>query len=187
MAVTDLGARLLTADDLLRLSGEGVRGELIRGVLCETMPTGREHGQIVVNLVSELRAFVKPRRLGILTASDSGVWLERDPDTVREPDIAFFSVDRSPLDGRVTGYAEVAPNLVVEIASPGDSRRELNDKARMWLSFGVELVWVVHPDRRSVDVHRSNRPVATATDADTLDGQHVLPGFTCKVRAFFDT
>ncbi|MDE2767020.1 MAG: Uma2 family endonuclease [Acidobacteriota bacterium] len=187
MAVTDLGARLLTADDLLRLSSEGVRGELIRGVLCETMPAGREHGQIVVNLVILLGNFIKPRRLGVLTASDSGVWLERDPDTVREPDIAFFSAETSPLDERVTGYAEVAPDLVVEIASPGDSRRELNDKARMWISFGVELVLVVHPDERAVDVHRADSPVVTISDADALDGQHVLPGFTCEVRAFFDT
>ena len=73
MAVTDVGARLLTADDLLRLSSQGVRGELIRGVLCETMPTGREHGQIVTSLVILLGNFIKPRKLGILTASDSGV------------------------------------------------------------------------------------------------------------------
>ena len=90
MAVVDAAPRLLTADDLLRLSSQGVRGELIRGVLSDTMPTGREHGRVVVNLAAELRAFAKPRRLGILTASDSGVWLDRDPDTVREPDIAFF-------------------------------------------------------------------------------------------------
>ena len=185
MAVTDLGARLLTADDLLRLSGEGVRGELVRGVLCETIPTGREHGQIVVNLVILLGNFIKPRRLGVLTASDSGAWLERDPDTVREPDIAFFSAETSPLDERVTGYAQVAPDLVVEIASPGDTRRELNDKARMWLSFGVELVWVVHPDQRAVDVHRAGQTVVTLKDAQALDGQHVLPGFTCEVRAVF--
>ena len=185
MAVTDLGARLLTADDLLRLSSQGVRGELIRGVLCETMPAGREHGQIVVNLVSELRAFVKPRRLGILTASDSGVWLERDPDTVREPDIAFFSAETSLLDERVTGYAEVAPDLVVEVASPGDSRRELNDKALMWLSFGARLVWVVNPEQRTVEVHRTNRPVATLNDADTLDGLDILPGFHHPVAQIF--
>ena len=186
MTATDVASRLLTADDLLRLYSQGVRGELIRGVLCETMPTGREHGQIVVNLVAELRVFVKPRRLGILTASDSGVWLERDPDTVREPDIAYFSAETSPLDERVTGYAEVAPDLVVEITSPGDSRREINDKALMWLSFGVRLVWVVDPERRTVDVHRTNRPVVTLNDADALDGLDVLPGFTCQVRTVFD-
>ena len=187
MAVTDLGARLLTADDLLRLSGQGVRGELIRGVLCETMPTGRAHGRVVVNLATELRNFAKPRQLGILTASDSGVWLERDPDTVREPDIAFFAAETSPLDDWIHGYAEVVPDLVVEVASPGDTRRELNDKALMWLSFGVRWVWVVNPEQRTVDVHRANRPVVSLNNADTLDGLDVLPGFTCQVSAVFDT
>ena len=181
MAVTDLGARLLTADDLLRLSTQGVRGELIRGVLCETMPAGQEHGEIVMRLGAALLKYIQPRRLGRLMGSDSGVWLERDPDTVREPDIAFFSAKTSPLDERVTGFAQVAPDLVVEIASPGDTRRELNDKSRMWLSFGVELVWVVHPDQRTVDVHRVNRPVITLNHADTLDGLHVLPGFHTPV------
>ena len=87
---------LLTADDLLRLHSEGGRGELIRGVLRETMASGQRHGKIVMNLGSELRAFIKPGRLGTLVGSDSGVWLERDPDTVREPDFAFTSVDRLP-------------------------------------------------------------------------------------------
>ena len=187
MAVTDVGARLLTADDLLRLSSQGVRGELIRGVLCETMPTGHQHGRVVTNLVILLGNFIKPRKLGSLTASDSGVWLERDPDTVREPDIAYFSAEKIPLDVTVAGYAEVAPDLVVEIASPSDSRREVNAKALMWLGFGVRLVWVVHPDQRSVDVHRAGHPVATVNDSQALDGHHVLPGFTCEVRAFFDT
>ena len=103
-----------------------------------------------------------------------------------EPDIAYFSAETSPLDERVTGYAEVAPDLVVEITSPGDSRREINDKALMWLSFGVRLVWVVDPERRTVDVHRTNRPVVTLNDADALDGLDVLPGFTCQVRTVFD-
>ena len=144
-----------------------------------------EHGAIVVNLVTELLNFVKPRRLGILTASDSGVWLERDPDTVREPDIAFFSAETSPLDEWVHGYAEVVPDLVVEVGSPGDSHRELNDKALMWLSFGTRLVWVVHPDTRTVDAHRANRPVVTLSEAQTLDGLDVLPGFTCPVVEIF--
>ena len=185
MAVVDAAPRLLTADELLRLSSQGVRGELIRGVLSETMPTGMKHGAIVVNLVTELLNFVKPRRLGILTASDSGVWLERDPDTVREPDIAFFSAETSPLDEWVHGYAEVVPDLVVEVGSPGDSHRELNDKALMWLSFGTRLVWVVHPDTRTVDAHRANRPVVTLSEAQTLDGLDVLPGFTCPVVEIF--
>ena len=182
---TTTETKLLTAADLLRLGGEGVRGELIRGVLCETMPAGHEHGKIVLNLGSALHSFVTPQGLGTLVASDSGVWLERDPDTVREPDIAFTSAEKIPVDARITGYAESAPDLVVEVASPSDSRREVHDKAHMWLNHGVRLVWVVQPETRTVDVYRPDEPVATLGDQDSLDGLDVLPGFSCEVSAVF--
>ena len=184
--MTITAQKLLTAEDLLRLDGQGVRGELIRGVLCETMPTGHEHGKVVLNLGAELRNFVKPRKLGTLTASDSGVWLERDPDTVREPDIAYFPAEKIPLKARVTGYAEVAPDLVVEVVSPSTSRQEANDKALMWLRYGVRLVWVVHPDTRTVDEHQEDRAVRTLAAADALDGADVLHGFSCGVSELFD-
>ena len=178
---------LITADDLLRLCADGVRGELIRGVLSETTPTGREHGQIAVRLAARLHNFVEPRRLGVLTASDSGVWLEHSPDTVREPDVAFFSAEKSPPDERVTGYAQVAPDLAVEIVSPSDRLPAVNDKALMWLRYGVRLVWVVRPDERRVDVHREGHAVVALTENDALDGADVLPGFSCPVREIFGT
>ena len=184
--MTTTEAKLLTAAELLRLCSRGVRGELIRGVLCETMPTGHEHGKIVMRLGAALFNFVDPRKLGTLVASDSGVLLERDPDTVREPDVAFTSVEKIPLDARIVGYAEAVPDLVVEVRSPGDSRREVHDKARMWLSHGVRLAWVVHPDTRTVDVHRPEQPVATLGANDSLDGANVLPGFAHAVSAIFE-
>jgi len=176
---------LLTAADLLRLDAEGVRGELIRGVLCETMPAGIEHGAIVMRLGAALFNVVEPGQLGTLVASDAGVWLERDPDTVREPDIAFFHAEKMPLDARITGYAEVAPVLVVEVASPSDSRREVHDKAHMWVNHGVRLVWVVHLKTRTVDVYRPGGDVATLGEQDALDGLDVLPGFSCEVSPVF--
>ena len=184
---TTTEAKLLTAADLLRLYREGVRGELIRGVLWETMPTGELHGKIVMRLGGMLFGFIEPRGLGTLVASDSGVWLERDPDTVREPDIAFTSVERLPLDAWNTGYSEIVPDLVAEIASPGDGRRALRDKAYMWLGHGVRLVWVVRPEERSVDVYRPGEAVATLEEQDALDGLDVLPGFSCAVGALFGT
>ena len=149
------------------------------------MPTGELHGKIVTRLVGALFSYVEPRGAGTLFASDSGVWLEHEPDTVREPDVAFTSVERLPLDAWNTGYAEVVPDLVVEVASPSDSRREVHDKARMWLSHGVRTVWVVHPETRTVDVHRPERAVATLGDQDALDGLEVLPGFTLDVSVVF--
>ncbi|MDE0118133.1 MAG: Uma2 family endonuclease [bacterium] len=92
---------------------------LLRGVLHETMAAGRRHGKIAVNLATELNLFARARRLGTVVASDSGVWLERDPDTVREPDVAYTSAEKIPLDAEIDGYAEVVPDLVIEIvASP---------------------------------------------------------------------
>ena len=183
--MTTTATKLLTVDDLLRLHSEGVRGELIRGVLCETMASGQRHGKIVMKLGAALVNFVDQRRLGTLVGSDNGVRLENDPDTVREPDIGFTSVDRLPLGEDVEGYAEVVPDLVVEVASPSDSRREVNDKARMWLSYGARLVWVVHPETRTVDVHRTDALVSTLGEDDALDGMDVLPGFSCPVSTVF--
>ena len=101
--------KLLTADDLLRLDSQGIRGELVQAVLCKTMLTGLTYGEVVMNLGGELRRFTKPRRLGRIVGSDSGRLLERNPDTVREPDIAFISAQKLPLDVRLSGYFEGAP------------------------------------------------------------------------------
>ena len=184
--MTTTKQKILTAADLLRLDSKGIRGELIRGELYETMSAGVNHGKIVINLGSELRYFVKPRRLGSIMGSDTGIILERNPDTVREPDIAFISAAKMPLGIDIPGYSEAVPDLVVEIASPNDSRREVNAKVQMWLSYGVRLVWAVFPATRTVESHpqRGGPTLLTATDA--LDGGDVLPGFTCKLSDIFD-
>ena len=184
-AMTTTPTKLLTADDLLQLYGKGVRGELIRGELCETMPSGGRHGEVVMKVGFFLTSFILPRRLGRLAGSDSGVLLERDPDTVREPDIAFISAERLPLDVEVTGYYEVVPDLVVEVVSPSDSAREVMDKALMWLGYGARMVWAVNPETRSVDVYRPGERTITLTESDTLDGLDILPGFTCPIADIF--
>ena len=186
MATIETKLALLTAEDLLRLDGEGVRGELIRGVLHETMPAGLKHGRIVMKLGALLMNFILPRSLGVLAGSDSGVLLERDPDTVREPDPAFTLAARLPPDGPYDGYAEVVPDLVVEVVSPSDRPREVADKIAMWLSHGVRLVWVVRPDSRTIEVHRPAAEVQTLGERDALDGLDVLPGFSCSASAVFD-
>ncbi len=176
--------KLLTAEDLLRMHSQGVRGELLRGVFCKAMPTGREHGEIAANTAYELLNHIKPRKLGIVTTSDSGVRLERDPDTVREPDVAFFGAQRVGPE-RVKSYSDVVPDLVVEIVLPNDDAEKVYDKARMWLSFGVRLVWVANPDSRSMDVHRSGHAVQSVGEDGELDGLDVLPGFRCAVASMF--
>ncbi len=179
-------AKTLTADDLLRLYSEGVRGELIKGEFRETMSAGVTHGKVVINVAGELRSFVRPRRLGSLMGSDTGILLERDPDTVREPDIAYISAERMSLGADVPGYSEIVPDLVVEVVSPGDTRQEVDDKVRMWLNYGARLVWAIYPSTRTVSVNPARGGSSTLTQDDVLDGGDVLPGFFWNVGDIFD-
>ena len=180
------GRKLITAEELLELHSKGVRGELIRGELSETMPSGEARGNVVAKLVYLLMMFVMPRRLGRVTASDSGVRLERRPDTVREPDVGFFSEEKFQGAEPTAGYSEMVPDLVVEVISPSDRLSAVHDKALMWLRYGTRIVWVVNRNRREVAVYREDGPIITLTDADSLDGLDVLPGFTCAVSDVFD-
>ena len=184
--MTTTRRKLLTAEDLLELHSKGIKGELIRGVLAETVSTGVQHGKTTAKFTIKIGIFVEPRKLGTIVTSDSGVLVERDPDVVREPDVAFTSAERMPLDAQIRGYSEVPPDLVVEVASPGDSVRALYDKAHMWLRHGVVIVWVADPDTRTVDVYRQEGTIVTLTEDDTLDGSPVLPGFTLPVREVFE-
>ena len=177
---------LLTAEDLLKLDSKGVKGELIKGVLYERMPSGGRHGEIAVALATEFRIFARPRRLGRVGGSDTGVLLERDPDTVREPDVYFISAERLPLDVSVSGYYEVVPDLVVEIRSPSDSLREFNEKIAMWLGEGVRLVLAIFPVTRTARVHRPDGSTLDLAQDDAFNGEDVLPGFTCQLRDIFE-
>jgi Uma2 family endonuclease len=148
-------------------------------------PPGTWHGRISANVVFALVAFVRQHRAGTVMAQDTGFRIASDPDTVRAPDAAYLDVERSK---RVTrrGYSPVAPNLVVEVLSPDDRPAEVLEKIADWLSAGVELAWVVDPERREVRVHRADGTLALLDDRASLDGEGVLPGFSCPVRELFD-
>ena len=181
-----IASKSLTAHDLLKLYGEGIRGELIKGEFHPTMSAGVTHGKVVINVAGELRSFVRPRRLGSLMGSDTGILLARDPDTVREPDIAYISAERMPIGAEVPGYSEVIPDLIVEVASPSDTPQQVEEKARMWLDYGVRLAWTIHPSSRTVNVYPESGARFTLSEDDVLDGRDVLTGFSWEVRDLFD-
>jgi Uma2 family endonuclease len=179
--------KLLTAEDLLRLNSQGVKGELIRGVLCETVSVGEEHGHIAGIFITYLNVHIRPQRLGRAGGTDVGVLIQRDPAMVREPDVYYVSTERLPLNIRVRGYLEVAPELVVEIVSPSDTQQSVNDKTEMWLGHGVQLVVEVYPAERAVMLHRRNVPFVTLTGDDVLEIEGILPGFSLPLAEIFDS
>ena len=177
-------AKLVTADELLAMPrGEGKRYELIRGVLIEKMPTGDPHGDAVMQTAFAVELYARTNDYGETKAGEPGYRLERDPDTVRAPDVAWFAPGRIPEGTR--GYPELAPDLAVEIKSPSNSNPEMAAKAMMWLSYGSREVWVADPERTTVTVYRPlAEPVVLAED-DTLEGGDLLPGFTSPVWRLF--
>lgn len=187
MTTTPIGEKLLTADEFLRLCAQqAIKGELVRGAVRDTVPTGGKHGEVAMTIGTALTVHVRPNRLGRVAGTDTGVLLERDPDTVREPDVAFFSAEKIPLDVTVRGFYEVVPDLVVEIVSPGDSPSYVAERVAMWLGHGVRLVWAVYPVARTVAAHPLEGPTLIYTEDDEIDGGAVLPEFRCAVRDILD-
>ncbi len=178
--------KLLTAEDLLRLSSQGVKGELINGVLHETVAVGKVHARIAIRMGGEFDRHARRHRLGQVGGTDGGVLIERNPDTVREPDVYFVSAERLPLDDDSDGYLEVMPELVVEIVSPNDRERDVAEKISMWLEHGVSMALEVRPAERTIAIHRPGVPAVTLTGEDVLDGGDVLPGFSLPLSEIFD-
>ncbi len=118
-----------------------------------------------------------------MCVNDTGFITERDPDTVRGPDLAFWRRERLPEVPE--GYAEVAPDLVAEVVSPGDHYSRVQNKVRHYLTRGVRMVWVVDPEDRSVTVYRSWQQATILGENDTVSGEDVVPGFSCKVADLF--
>lgn len=113
------GMAPMTAEELLSTPLPDKRVELVRGVLVVREPAGFRHGAVSAALTRLLGEHVATHRLGFVVAAETGFQLERDPDTVRAPDVAFVRGDRIPDPGPL-GYAALAPDLVVEVVSPGD-------------------------------------------------------------------
>lgn len=176
-----------TAADLERLSAQGWRVELWEGQLVRMSPTGDLHGRVTRRLDRALDRYLTPRGLGELWPTEAGFDLTRpgeERQTVLAADIAFVRAERVPPP--TEGYVPVVPDLVVETASPSQSRMEMDDKARQWLERGVPLVWVVWPARRRIDEWRRGATAPRAMGpGETLDGQEILPGFHLPVADLF--
>ena len=176
-------AKQWTIEDLAALPDDGNLYDVVEGELRRKAPPGWDHGDVLLALGGELRRFVMAHKLGRVSGGDPGHILARDPDTMVGPDIAFIRSDRLPADRR--GWLDLAPDLAVEVISPGDSFSDVMDKADRFLAVGSRLIWLIDPLRKRVLVRAGNRPLVELTERDTLDGADVVPGFEVTVADLF--
>lgn len=179
----------VTPEEFLRLP-DSVGYELVNGQLVERH-MGAESSEIAGRIVVLLGLFLRTHRIGRLFTSEASYQcFPDDPRKLRRPDVSFVRFDRLPNGAAPKGQIRVAPDLAIEVISPGDTAEKVEEKIGEYLGAGVPLVWVAYPGTRSVRVHRprnsSNGAVSSLSQDDTITGENVLPGFSCGVREFFD-
>ena len=129
--------KLLTAEEFAKLPDpvDGSKQELVRGEVISMAPPSFRHGIVQVNIAMLLRVFAKEHKLGRVTV-ESGVVTERNEDTVRGPDVAYWSFEKLPADQVPEVYADVAPDLCVEVNSPGNTKQRTTRKIREYFACG---------------------------------------------------
>ena len=108
-----------------------------------------------------------------------------EPRRVRRPDVSFIRQDRVTREVTTSNEVPIPPDLAVEVVSPNDLFYEIEAKVQDYLAAGVQLVWVINPDSRIVQVFRADKSWDRLTASDELSGENVIPGFSCPVADLF--
>lgn len=173
-----VGTRAVSDEGLARLPKDGRKYELVDGEI-QVSPAGYRHGLVIIRLIGRLWGFVAERKLGDVLDSSTGFRLPSG--NVRSPDLSFVATGRV-LGDPPKGFAEFAPDLAVEVLSPGDDPRQVMDKVGEYLRAGVRLVWVIDPEERRAAAYRSPSNVQDLREDGVLDGEDVIPGFRCALK-----
>jgi Uma2 family endonuclease len=178
------------AADVERFPDDGYRYEIWHGELLRMAPAGGRHGECEANLVAALRQ--QTRALGRVYTGDTGFLLREDPDELVSPDVAFVRHDRLPPPAERISYLRVVPNLVVEIRSPNDAEADVRAKLSLYLEVGVPLVWIVDPQKQTVEEVRASASglidsrLMRADAGHALEGGDLLPGFRVSLADVFE-
>jgi Uma2 family endonuclease len=177
--------KVWTDEEFMALPKDGHRYEIVNGELVDMGNSGALHGNLAIILSSALFAVANAQKLGALF--DSSTAFKMKNGNKRSPDISFFAKER--LQGMTelpTGFLEGAPDLAVEILSPGNTVEEIEAKITEYFDNGARLVWVISPVQHYVLVYRcAQEPDRLLKSVDSLDGEEVIPGFTLPVADLF--
>jgi len=178
-----------TYSDLVALPDDQLRHELIDGEHFVSPSPATAHQEISKRLFLALNTFVERHRLGEVLYAPFDIKLSAY--TVLVPDLVYFTAARF-ADVVNEKHAVAAPDLVVEILSPGTRHRDLGRKRAVYDRDGAREYWVVDPDARSITVLRRPRPDAGLTNitvlalaSDDVIESPLFPGLKLRLRDVF--
>jgi Uma2 family endonuclease len=172
--------KLLTAEEFAEIAARVSvpRCELTEGRLVPLSGAKPRHGRIAGRVFRHIDRFVDRKHLGEVYAAETGYVVARDPDTVRCPDVSFVRADR--VEGHDENEYFEAPDLAVEVLSPSNTRKKVEQKVALWLRAGARSVWVIDPDAPLVAITRADGSSTQIGPTDVLRDEFVLPGFFLK-------
>ncbi|MEI6231668.1 MAG: Uma2 family endonuclease [Planctomycetota bacterium] len=180
-----LEPKIMTQIAFLEMEHDGLF-EFVNGEIVEKNmgAISMEIGNVILFI---LRTYCYEHKLGRVMMEQFFQCYSDDPERVRRPDVAFISKGKLPGDKLPEGAISVVPDLVVEVVSPYDKQYKVDEKVKEYLDAGVRIVWVVSPPGQYVRIYRNGRPTTELSIADTITGEDVIAGFSCKVSEFFAT
>ena len=184
--MSTVAEKLLTIEEYAAMPDTGPPTELVRGRIVEMSLPSFRHGIVCVQIAFLIMKYLEVPKIGRVVSNDSGIVTHRDPDSLRGADVAFYSYGRLPREIEVSGYPEVAPDLVFEVVSPTDRRGDILHKVAEYLDAGVTLVVVADPKRNKIENFRADGPVIALDAEEEWSAPDILPGFAVKVRSFFE-
>ena len=175
----------VTAQQLLEMPDDGFRYELVRGEIRKMPPGSEEHGLVSANVAGDLIPYVRSNGLGRVIVAETGYLLQSNPDHVRAPDVSFLRQERVSPPGERRWFVLGAPDLAIEVLSPSNRPGPMAEKVADYLAAGCPMVVVIDPDVRTATVHCPGQEPRVLTEADTLEGGDVVPGWRMPVREIF--
>jgi Uma2 family endonuclease len=185
-------AKGLTYEAWLALPETKQRYEIVDGVLLMSPAPTPDHQWIAQEIFVPLRSFVNDRDLGVVLMAPVDLLIRREPLRTRQPDILYLSAARTGIRGpaelRGLQFLEIPPNLVVEVLSPSNTRREIESKLEDYRRIGALECWLVSPEAETIEVLRFSTEGATTVGIFGADGtlrSEVLSDFTLSIREIF--
>lgn len=169
----------LTVEDLEKLQAQNpdLRMELVEGKIIVMSPSGYESEEIGSRFLTFMNTWVMPRKIGRVTGSNAGFNV---PELgVRVPDVSFVLAER--LRRAPKSFAQLIPDLMVEVKSPTDKLKELKDKIESFLNLGTKVGILINPETRTVEICRPSEESVTLRDGDVLTVPELLPGWEVQV------
>jgi Uma2 family endonuclease len=181
----DSTRKVWSDQDFMLLSQDGHRYEVVNGELIDMGNSGALHGYLCSILLAALVGYVMPKKLGIIL--DSSTAFKMKNGNKRSPDISFFAKERlQGITELPSDFLNGAPDLAVEVLSPGNTVEEMDNKLVEYFENGARLVWVLSPRQQYALVYRASAaPDRLLKLTDSLDGEDVIPGFSFSLASLF--